>query len=263
VLSLPAGYREDDAMAHLAHLDPTPGTVREQPGAALPPAVAPLDAGEDAALSFAAVYHPWMSLRIDGDDGPTVEAVPPDGGVCGRIARRALTRGAWITPANETLEAGLALDPLLSRDAEARLLARGVNVVRREARGFVIAGADTLSQDPTLRTISARRLLILLRRLVLREAVTYVFQPHDRVFRNMVVRRFETVLSDLHRRGAFAGDTPAEGFRVVGAETNNPTFSVEQGRFVVDLMVAPSEPLRFIRVRLLQTDPATVAVEEG
>ena len=41
----------------------------------------------------------------------------------------------------------------------------------------MVLSADTLSDDPDLRPINVRRLLILLRRLALRLGATYVFEP--------------------------------------------------------------------------------------
>jgi hypothetical protein len=261
VLALAPGDGEEQALDHVARLLPAaPGPAAATTAATSP--VPPLGAGEEAALSFAALYHPWVAIRVDGADGPEIVTLPPDGAACGRIAKRARTRGAWIAPANETLEQVLALDPVLQLDAQARLLAGGVNLIRADPQGFVVAGADTLSLDRGLRPIGARRLLVLLRRLALREGLGYVFLPHDRAFRNGVVTKLDTLLADLYRRGAFAGRRPAEAYRVVGDDSNNPPFSVDQGRFVVDLLVAPSEPMRFIRVRLVQTGPASVVAEE-
>jgi phage tail sheath protein FI len=223
--------------------------------------VPPLDAGEEGALSYAALYHPWLAVRADGAAGARSVSIPPDGAACGRIARRSIARGPWVAPANEALEGVLAADPALAGDAQAGLLRAGVNVIRPDPRGFVIAGADTLAADARLRPINVRRLLILLRRVVLREGVADVFEPHDRAFRATVVRRLEVLLSDLYRRGAFAGATSTEAFRVVGDASNNPAWSVEQGRFVVDVLVAPAQPMTFIRVRLVQSGPGAVAVE--
>jgi phage tail sheath protein FI len=51
---------------------------------------------------------------------------------------------------------------------------------------------------------------------------------------------------------------------VVTDATLNTPQSVEQGRFIVDLKVAPSVPLTFLTVRLLQTaDRASVTEGVG
>jgi len=106
-----------------------------------------------------------------------------------------------------------------------------------------------------------RRLLMLLRRLALREGATYVFEPHDDDFRAGVVRRFEIVLLDLFRRGAFAGLTPREAFEVVGDASVNPPFALEAGRFVLELRVAPARPLEHIAVRLVHSETAGLTVQ--
>lgn len=262
VLSFPSGWRDEEVLPHVALLAPWTA-VESVPPEELAAGVPGLDAGEIGALGFAAAYHPWIVTRSVRADGEEMRPIPPDGAVCGRIARRSILRGAWIAPANEALDVGLGLEPRLDRAAEERLAGQSVNVIRAEPRGCVVAGADTLSHDAYLRPINVRRLLILLRRYVLREGNTYVFQPHDATFRSMVVRKLESMLGDLFRRGAFAGRTPAEGFVVVGDDSVNPPLSVDQGRFVVDVLVAPSVPAKYVRVRLLQTGPGAVLVEEG
>ena len=104
--------------------------------------------------------------------------------------------------------------------------------------------------------------MILLRRLARREGDTYVFHPNDAAFRRLVRMRFERLLTGMFRRGAFAGSTAAEAFRVVIDESVNPPESVELGRFVVEIWVAPSVPMKFIKVRLVMTGTGAAAVAE-
>ncbi|HYN39958.1 MAG TPA: hypothetical protein VES39_11975, partial [Rhodospirillales bacterium] len=111
--------------------------------------------------------------------------------------------------------------------------------------------------------IGTRRLLALLRRLALREGVSDVFEPNSAGFRAQVRRRFERLLSDLFVRGAFAGDVPADGFRVVADDSVNPRQSIDLGRFVVELHVAPARPLAFLRVRLVQTGTGQLSIDGG
>jgi len=106
VLSLPEHYREDDAFAHAAALRPARAPRFRSQDQALP-----LGFGEATALSYGALYHPWLLTR--GDAGP-LRREPPDGAACGIMARRAIARGAWIAPANERLSDVVALTPALS-----------------------------------------------------------------------------------------------------------------------------------------------------
>jgi phage tail sheath protein FI len=246
VLSLPEHYRDDDATAHaqlLASTKATPLWVHDAP-------VEALSAGELEALGFASLYHGWLSVR---DEGGILRTQAPDGAACGVIARRANERGAWIAPANESLRGIVALARPTPPARWLELQQVQVNVTRQGPNGFVMMSADTLARDEDVRPISVRRLLILLRRLAVRHGATYVFEPNDDVFRRMVQRGFEAILGDLFERGAFAGSTAATSFQVVTGGTLNTRQSVEQGRFIVELRVAPSRPMVFLTIRLVQT----------
>jgi phage tail sheath protein FI len=112
-----------------------------------------------------------------------------------------------------------------------------------------------------VRLINVRRLLILLRRLALRHGATYVFEPNGDALRRSVQRGFEGLLDLLFLRGAFAGATAATSFQVNTSDTINTRQSVEAGRFIVELKVAPAEPLTFVTLRLVQTGERGVVTE--
>jgi hypothetical protein len=251
-LSLPEHYREDRAIEHVEILKLTP---KKDFATA---AVAPLGFDEVNNFSYAAVYYPWLIGRDDRLLNP-IRHTPPEGAACGVLAARALARGAWIAPANEPLRDTVALTPTLSREQWLLLQEAQINLIRQEPRGFLALSADTLSADPDLRPIGVRRLLILLRRLALRLGARYVFEPNDDAFRRAVERGFEAMLGDMFVRGAFAGKTAATSFQAVTGEALNTRQSVDQGRFIVELKVAPSLPMTFLTIRLVQTgDKATV-----
>ena len=260
VLSLPDHYREEEARGHANLLRPNASGRRA--ASVGPSPVAPLGFGETRALSFGAVYHPWVINSGEGGRR-SLRRCPPDGAAAGLIARRAFARGAWVAPANEPLRGVVALDPPLRRTHYASLQEAQINVIRQETRGFLVLSADTLSDDVDYRPIGVRRLLSLLRRMALRLGATYVFEPHDEAFRRLVRRGFEGMLGQMFARGAFAGASPAESFRVVTDSTLNTNQMTDLGRFVVELKVAPSLPLTFITIRLVQSGDRGMAAEEG
>ncbi len=252
VLSLPEHYREDRAIEHAEMLKLTPEKILATAG------VEPLGYDEVKDFSYAALYHPWLVSRDDQSPNP-IRQSPPDGAACGVLAARSLARGAWIAPANEILQGAVALTPAISRAVWLSLQEAQINLIRQEPRGFLALSADTLSRDEDLRPIGVRRLLILLRRLALRLGARYVFEPNDEAFRRLVERGFEAMLGELFGRGAFAGKTAATSFQVVTSNSLNPPQSLEQGRFIVELKVAPSLPMTFLTIRLVQTgDKASV-----
>jgi len=65
----------------------------------------------------------------------------------------------------------------------------------------------------------------------------------------------------MFARGAFAGRTAATSYQVVTDDSINTPTSVDQGRFIVELRVAPSLPLTFITVRLIQTNDRSLVTE--
>jgi hypothetical protein len=242
VLDLPHHYKKDEVTAHVEELR----TMSEK-----------------QVLSYGGLYHPWvyMSIESNGESGK-LRYVPPDGAVCGTMALRAITRGAWIAPANESLRGVIALDPVILREDWQRFFNERVNIIRDDPRGFMLFSADTLTPDAALQPINVRRLLILLRRLALREGMTYVFQPNNSDFHRLVQHRFERMLGRMYTRGAFAGKTPETSYRVVTDSSVNTASSLEQGRFIVELRVAPSLPLAFITVKLVQTHEQGLSILE-
>jgi len=253
VLSLPEHYREDKAIGHTSLLRATPNVAPPTEG------VSALGFGEVNAFSYGAVYHPWLLGRETRSD--VVIAMPPCGAVSGSIAESALTRGAWIAPANRPLRGVVALGPTLLPERHLALQNALINVVRQEPRGFVVLDSDTLAADEDLQEISVRRLLILLRRQALRLGVTYVFEPNSAAFRRAVDRGFTEMLDGMFERGAFAGTNPATSYQVVTDSSLNTPQSVDLGRFIVELKVAPSLPMRFLTIRLVQTSDRTQALE--
>src|SRR5262249_46559812 len=155
----------------------------------------------------------------------------------------------------------IELTPLIRPERWLDLQQAQINLVRQKPRGFLCMNADTLADDSDLRPINVRRLLILLRRLALRLGATYVFEPNDDSFRRMVQRGFEAMLKQMYSRGAFAGNTTDSSYQVVtGTEVNTPR-SLDQGRFIVELRVAPSLPMTFLTVRLIQSGDRSLVVE--
>jgi hypothetical protein len=245
VLGLPEHFREDAAAEYTDRLTSTLEIT---------------DATR--VLSYAAFFHPWIVVReSSGRPDLATWTVPPDGAVCGTIAARTLKSGAWYSPANQLLVGALALSPDLV-DVVVQLLAARVNPIVQQPQGFVAMDAVTLHPGDEFGELHVRRLLILLRRLALREGAAYVFRPNDDALRRLVERQFEQVLGDLFVRGAFAGQRHEEGYVVVADQTVNTQQGRDAGRFVVELRVAPSHPLMFLTVRLVQEGGAWQASEE-
>ncbi|HXI25711.1 MAG TPA: hypothetical protein VNG71_17725 [Pyrinomonadaceae bacterium] len=254
LLSLPVNYREDAAIAHVELLKSSVLSSTSR--------VSPLTSGEMNDLTYGAIFHPWLIER-EQDEADRLTHMPPCGAVAGLFADRALSRGAWIAPANQPMRAVVALEPPINPARRFDLQEARINLVRQEPRGFLVLDAETLSDDPDLVQMNVRRLLILLRRQALRLGATYVFEPNSPAFRRAVDRGFTQMLDSMFERGAFAGATPATAYQVVTDDSLNTPQSVDQGQFIVELKVAPSLPMTFLTIRLIQTSDRSLAQEVG
>lgn len=259
VLALPRHYGTLDVAHYLAAMIPSGDST----AAGSPRGSRPLTLGETEVLSYGGLFYPWLAHRVDVDRGVRrPRFAPADGIAAGALAQVTIERGAWIAVANRPLPGVLSLEPRITNADIDLLHDRRVNVLVRAATGFVFLDAETLSRDTDTRSLSVRRLLILLKRLCYREGVSLVFEPHDVDLQERVYTDFERVLSKLHQLGAFKGANADEAFAVIADASINPQSSIDAGRFVVELRLAPSEPLKFLRVRLTQSGPQSVSVGE-
>lgn len=241
VLALPARYREDAALRHVAALLDRFGE------------------SEPATLSYGAVYHPWL---VSSEGRGELRAVPPDGAACGLLARTAVSRGAWIAAANQPFGGVLGLEPPLLDHRTGELSAAQINVVLRDPRGFLVKSEDTLAVVPELLPIHARRLLVLLRRAALELGASFAFEPNGPALERMVERAFSGMLRRLHEQGAFSGAREASAFQVRVAGGAASRGAADGARFEVEIAVAPAGSIEVITVRLVQTG-ALGAVVEG
>ena len=212
---------------------------------------------ESSVLSYAAVYHPWLQVREEmTPELAPLRATPPDGAVCGMIAARELARGPWIAPANVPLRGVVGLTPSFTTDDWVALFNAQVNLVRQRPGQFTLLSAHTLSVDSQFLQISVRRLLIYLRKLVLQRGMQYVFESNHERFRQRVQASFEYTLTVMTARGglsAFEVDT--------GDDINTPA-DFDNGRFLIALKIAPTQPVEFITIVLLRTGEGLLEVVE-
>jgi hypothetical protein len=238
LLSLPRHYRIAEAVDHMRQLRTLGGAF----GGGMQ-----LGWNERRALSFGALYHPWV---VSPSDVRGLVAAPPDGALAGVHARRTRERGAWIAAANERLRDVVAIDASVHQSEWPQADENGLNLIRRDPRGFLVLDSDTLSDEAEWRQINVRRLMSLLRRVAVRRGATYVFEPNGDVLRRAVERGFNELLERLFTLGAFAGGKSDEAYQL--AVTTTPGDR-DAGRLVVEIRVAPSQPLRFLIVRLVQS----------
>jgi phage tail sheath protein FI len=194
-----------------------------------------------------ALHHPWVRTSLGGVE-------PPDGSIAGQLSASSVRRGPWAAVANRSLPQIVGVDRTVPDDERADLVDAGVNVVLRTPRGVMVLSDRTLSVDPRLGRVSARRLLCLLVRAASWVAAPFVFEVLSDVRSRALAAAVDDVLARLLVRGAFAGSRPDDCYRVVVDRRTDA--------FVVELRVAPAVPLEFVTVRLVGSD-AGVLTSEG
>lgn len=217
------------------------------------------EAGYDS--RYAGVYYPWIKV-FDPATGRNA-MVPPSGHVCGVWARSDSERGVHKAPANEVIRGAVDLDIRLSKGEQALLNPIGVNCVRAfPGRGIRIWGARTLSSDPAWRYLNVRRLFNYLEESILLGTQWVVFEPNDDRLWSSIRRNVTGFLTEEWRRGALFGRTAEEAFYVKCDRDNNPQESIDQGRVVCEIGVAPVKPAEFVVFRLAQFSDSTSLVSE-
>jgi hypothetical protein len=194
----------------------------------------------DGSMSYAAAWHPWLMLRED------LRIVPPEGHVAGTVAARELAAGAWAAPANIGIRGVVGLEPEFTTGDVIRLFDAHLNPLARQPKRFTAISAHTLSPDPQWLQLSVRRLLILLRKVAFVLGDRWVFETNNDAFRARVRTAFERLLARLQARGALVA------FMVTTAEGQAARIDADNGRFIVELRVAPSSPIEFITVSLVR-----------
>jgi phage tail sheath protein FI len=206
-------------------------------------------AGYDSAHS--ALYYPWIRVFDPASGQPRL--VPPSGHMAGVWARTDAQRGVHKAPANEVVRGAIDLGTQITRGEQGLLNPVGINCIRSfPGRGVRIWGARTLSSDPAWRYLNVRRYFNYLEESILDGTQWVVFEPNDRSLWARIRRNVTAFLLQEWRSGALFGNQPQNAFYVKCDEETNPVESVDQGRVVCEIGVAPVKPAEFVVFRLSQ-----------
>ncbi|WP_034086990.1 phage tail sheath family protein [Streptacidiphilus albus] len=200
---------------------------------------------------YAALYYPWIKV-FDPATGQA-RLVPPSGHVAGVWARNDSERGVHKAPANEVVRGAVDLEIQITRGEQDLLNPIGVNCIRTfPGRGIRIWGARTLSSDPAWRYLNVRRYFNYLEESILIGTQWVVFEPNDDALWARIRRNISAFLVNEWRGGALFGARPEDAFYVKCDEETNPTESVDVGRVVCEIGIAPVKPAEFVIFRLAQ-----------
>ncbi|QNM98658.1 phage tail sheath C-terminal domain-containing protein [Chitinimonas koreensis] len=214
--------------------------------------------------SWGAAYHPWLvasrrAFSLDAERRDTLRPIPPSAVAAGIVARREIAYGLQHGPANELAREIVDLAEPVSAEQAAMRFALGGNCFVRDPDGIRLASARTLSRDGQWRQLSVRRLMLMLRRTLLAETQWAVFEPNGPKLWRDLRHAIEQLLRKLFRAGAFVGGSEAEAYFV---RIRNEADRLDRGEVLVEIGVAPAEPLEFILIRLRRDGDGTLTLED-
>lgn len=216
-------------------------------------------AGYDS--KYAALYYPWVKT-FDPATG-RARLMPPSGHVAGIWARNDSERGVHKAPANEVVRGAVDLELQITRGEQDLLNPIGVNCIRAfPGRGVRVWGARTMSSDPEWRYLNIRRYFNYLEESILIGTQWVVFEPNDHALWARIRRNISAFLVNEWRSGALFGRRPDEAYYVKCDEETNPPESVDLGRVVCEIGVAPVKPAEFVIFRLSQFSSGSGELEE-
>jgi phage tail sheath protein FI len=215
---------------------------------------------------YAALYYPWITvtnpLAGPGSSAQATISIPPSGHMAGIWSRNDDTRGVWKAPANEVVAGALDVEIKVTKGEQDLLNPLGINCIRPFGiRGIRVWGGRTLSSDPSWRYINVRRLFNYVEESILEGTQWVVFEPNDLDLWSRVKRTIYAFLLGLWRQGALFGATPEEAFYVKCDAETNPPESVDEGKLVVEVGIAPVKPAEFVIFRISQWQGGAGAAE--
>lgn len=206
---------------------------------------------------YGALYYPWIMITdpLTGNRIP----FPPSGAVVGTYSATDVRRGVHKAPAGTEdgyLNVAADIERVITKGEHDTLNPEGVNVIRKfPEAGIVIWGARTVSADPEWKYVNVRRLFLFLEESIDEGTQYVVFEPNDQTLWKRIVRNVSAFLRIQWSEGKLVGNTPEEAFFVKCDEETNPPESVDLGRVITLIGVAPSKPAEFVIFRIMQQRP--------
>ena len=159
----------------------------------------------------------------------------------------------WKAPANEVVRGALDVEMNITKAEQGLLNPIGINCIRPfGTRGIRVWGARTLSSNTDWTYINVRRLFNMIETAIMNGTQWAVFEPNDIKLWEGLKRTVSAFLRGLWRDGALFGATAEQAFYVKCDAETNPPESIDQGKVVVEVGIAPVKPAEFVIFRIAQ-----------
>jgi phage tail sheath protein FI len=204
--------------------------------------------------AYAALYYPWVKIENPiGTNGNREILIPPSGHMAGLWARTDDERGVWKAPANDQLRGVLDVERSITQNEQSLLNPIGINCIRPfGVRGIRVWGARTLSSNTDWRYIPVRRLFNMIETTIMQGTQFAVFEPNDEELWDGVTRTVSAFLRGLWMVGALFGSSAEQAYYVKCDAETNPPESIDEGKMIVEVGIAPVKPAEFVIFRIAQ-----------
>ena len=121
-------------------------------------------------------------------------------------------------------------------------------------QGILNYGNKTRANTPSaLDRINVARLVSFLRKSVKDTALSYVFEPNDKITRDELKENIESTMNDLvAKRGIY-------DYLVVCDETNNTNSRIDRNELYVDIAIEPTKATEFIYIPIRLKNTGEIA----
>ena len=181
-------------------------------------------------------------------------SLPPSALMAGVYNKTDGERGVWKAPANVVLNGVSDVSFRVTREQQAELNPKGINVIRHFSdRGLVVWGSRTQKDDDDWRYIPVRRLFDAAERDIKKALQPMVFEPNSQPTWKRVQAAIDNYLHRLWQQGALAGNKAEEAYFVrVGKGITMTQDEINQGQMIIQVGMAAVRPAEFIILKFTQ-----------
>jgi hypothetical protein len=206
--------------------------------------------------AFLQLAYPWLSTARNALLPENIE--PPEGTLCGVLARNALERGTYRSAVNLTLvNVADTVPKLTGRDladpADLSTLGAHATLLGNSAAGFVVLSDVTTSSDRTFRLAHANRCVAALVRALRVTGEHHAFDVASERLWEQLAERARDVLREFWHAGALRGATADDAFTVRCDRSTMSQADIDAGRTIVSVDIALTVSLQRINVVLTRT----------
>lgn len=206
--------------------------------------------------SYASLFWPWAQVT-DGLNQQKLY-IPPSGIAAETIARSDYNSEQWFAPAGLVRGMVSNIQQMQYRPSQGErdALYSGGNAVNPittfTGTGIAIWGQRTLQRAPTaLDRINVRRLVIFLRKVINRAAISFVFEPNDPTLWRKITGVLSPVLDGVQARRGIVS------YKVVMDATTNTPDIIEQNMAVGNVYIKPTKTAEIIVLNFVVTSQSS------